>query len=89
MSDLRSRLRGSLYGLAVGDALGAPYEFKGRRAYKVSGNMEDSYIFKHDGKPLKAGTWTDDTRCIELLFMNKIDTKYQLQLDIVSRRIFV
>lgn len=64
MSDLRSRLRGSLYGLAVGDALGAPYEFKGRRAYKVSGNMEDSYIFKHDGKPLKAGTWTDDTRYI-------------------------
>lgn len=59
---LRSRLRGALYGLAVGDALGAPYEFQRRGKYEVSQNMEDSYTFLHEGKPLKAGTWTDDTR---------------------------
>ena len=60
---LISRLRGALYGLAVGDALGGPYEFKQRGSYKVSGEMEVSHNFFHKGKPLRPGTWTDDTRC--------------------------
>jgi ADP-ribosyl-[dinitrogen reductase] hydrolase len=59
---LRSRLLGSLYGLAVGDALGAPYEFQFRGGYTPSGEMEESHTFLHKGKPLSKGTWTDDTR---------------------------
>lgn len=57
----RSRILGSLYGLSVGDALGAPYEFKVRGKYAVTSEMEESYIFTIKGKPLPAGTWTDDT----------------------------
>lgn len=57
-----SHLKGALYGLAVGDALGAPYEFQSRGTYTVSGNMELCYTFALDGKPLPPGTWTDDTR---------------------------
>ena len=57
----RSRILGSLYGLSVGDALGAPYEFTARGKYTVTSEMEQSYIFTIKGKPLPAGTWTDDT----------------------------
>ena len=57
----RSRMLGSLYGLSVGDALGAPYEFKARGTYNITSEMEESYIFKYKGNPLPAGTWTDDT----------------------------
>ncbi|KAH8113006.1 ADP-ribosylglycohydrolase [Phellopilus nigrolimitatus] len=56
---LNSRFRGALYGLAVGDALGAPYEFKRRGSYAVSGEMEKSNT---PGRSrMGAGTWTDDT----------------------------
>src|ERR1700753_952610 len=59
---LLSRLQGSLYGLVVGDALGAPYEFKHRGAYSPSQNMEPSFTFtQSDGQPLPAGSFTDDT----------------------------
>ena len=61
-SNVEPYMLGALYGLAVGDALGAPYEFQQRRSYIVSGQMEDSYIFMDECKPLPAGTWTDDTR---------------------------
>lgn len=63
ITPLESHLKGTLYGLAVGDALGAPYEFKPRGSYVVSGLMEPSYNFtREDGSPMEAGTWTDDTR---------------------------
>lgn len=58
---LRSRILGSLYGLPVGDALGAPYEFRVRGRYTVTSEMEESRIFKYQGRPLPPGTWTDDT----------------------------
>lgn len=57
----RSRILGSLYGLPVGDALGAPYEFKVRGKYTITSEMEESYVFEHQGGALPAGTWTDDT----------------------------
>lgn len=62
---MSSRLRGSLYGLAVGDALGAPYEFKKRGSYQISLKMEPSSTFaEENGEPLPAGSFTDDTRCV-------------------------
>lgn len=60
-SVLVSRLEGSLYGLAVGDALGAPYEFKKRGSYQISTKFEPISHFTHNDKPLPAGTFTDDT----------------------------
>lgn len=54
--DLLSRFTGSLLGLAVGDALGAPVEFEPR------GNFPPITDFRGGGPfNLKAGDWTDDT----------------------------
>ncbi|KAL6722095.1 hypothetical protein ACLMJK_001201 [Lecanora helva] len=51
-----SRIRGSLYGVAIGDALGGPVEFRARGSFKsVTG-----YRYNHNFN-LKPGTWTDDT----------------------------
>jgi len=56
MSDLVDRLRGSLYGLAVGDALGAAVEFKS------PGSFEPVAGFRAGGPHrLNPGEWTDDT----------------------------
>jgi ADP-ribosyl-[dinitrogen reductase] hydrolase len=50
------RKRGCLYGLAVGDALGAPIEFQSR------GSFEPITDFRSGGPfGLNAGEWTDDT----------------------------
>lgn len=70
MADITERLQdslnGALYGLAIGDALGAPYETLERGTYEVTGNMEESPAELHEGlqEPLPAGTWTDDTWCV-------------------------
>jgi ADP-ribosyl-[dinitrogen reductase] hydrolase len=52
----RSRFRGSLLGLAVGDALGAPFEGLPPRSFSP---VEDMVGGGHRGLPV--GTWTDDT----------------------------
>ena len=52
----RSRVRGSLLGLAVGDALGAPYEGLPPGSFDP---VEDMVGGGHRGLPV--GTWTDDT----------------------------
>lgn len=48
-------LRDCVYGQAVGDALGVPFEFKGRGTFECTGMVGHG---THD-KP--AGTWSDDT----------------------------
>lgn len=49
------RMRSCIYGLAVGDALGVPYEFRERGTFEctnmVGGGTHGQY----------AGTWSDDT----------------------------
>jgi ADP-ribosylglycohydrolase len=54
--DLLSRFRGSLLGLAVGDALGAPVEFEARGSFPEITGYRGGGPFN-----LKAGDWTDDT----------------------------
>ena len=49
------QVRGMLYGLAVGDALGVPYEFKGRGTFRCDG------MAGHGTQNRTAGTWSDDT----------------------------
>lgn len=51
----RDRMRSCIYGLAVGDALGVPYEFCKRSEFECTG-MADGGTH---GQP--AGTWSDDT----------------------------
>lgn len=50
------KLTGSLLGLSVGDALGAPVEFKERGSFPEVREMQAGGYFR-----LPAGAWTDDT----------------------------
>jgi len=52
---LKNKIIGSLIGLAVGDALGAPYEFK-KPPYKVSSDYIEGGVHN-----VSIGEWTDDT----------------------------
>lgn len=55
-SEVADRIFGSLYGLAIGDALGAPIEFEPRGSFKpVTGFRSGGSYY------LNAGEWTDDT----------------------------
>lgn len=50
------QVRGMLYGLAVGDALGVPYEFKSRGTFRCDG------MAGHGTHDRPAGTWSDDRK---------------------------
>ncbi len=53
-SELLKKYRGSLIGLAIGDALGVPVEFKSIGSFKPVNDFEDS-------NRLPSGCWSDDT----------------------------
>jgi ADP-ribosylglycohydrolase len=48
-------LRDCVYGQAVGDALGVPYEFRARCTFECTG------MAGHGSHNQPAGTWSDDT----------------------------
>ena len=50
------KYQGSLLGLAIGDALGAPFEFTKPGAFQPIDDFHSGGMFK-----LNAGEWTDDT----------------------------
>lgn len=52
---MAATLRDCVYGLAVGDALGVPFEFRPRGSFSCTGMVGHGT----HGKP--AGTWSDDT----------------------------
>lgn len=51
----RDIMRSCIYGLAVGDALGVPYEFCGRGTFECTGMVDGGTHGQF------AGTWSDDT----------------------------
>ena len=69
MASTPSRIRGSLYGTAVADALGGPVEFKRRGTFAPV----TSYRFNANFG-LKPGTWTDDTSMMLCLAQSLVDT---------------
>ncbi|MBW6471032.1 MAG: ADP-ribosylglycohydrolase family protein [Methanosarcinaceae archaeon] len=78
--ELIERYRGSLLGLAVGDALGAPLESKPPGTFKPVENMTSGGIFNLD-----AGQWTDDTSLALCLAESLIKTKGFDPLDQMQR----
>ena len=64
-----SRIRGSLYGTAVVDALGGPVEFHRRGTFAPV----TSYRFNANFG-LKPGTWTDDTPTMLCLAQSLVET---------------
>lgn len=66
-------LRDAVYGLAVGDSLGVPYEFLSRGSFEC----EDMVGFGTHNQP--AGTWSDDTSmtlatCDSIRELGRVDT---------------
>lgn len=76
--DLEDRVAGSLLGLAIGDALGAPLEFKLRGRFTPITEMVEGGKFQ-----MRLGEWTDDTAmalCLadSLIECNGFDAKDQM-----------
>ncbi|MGP8321023.1 MAG: ADP-ribosylglycohydrolase family protein [Methanosarcinaceae archaeon] len=78
--ELIKRYRGSLLGLAVGDALGAPLESRSPGTFKPIENMNSGGIFNLD-----AGQWTDDTALALCLAESLIKKKEFNPLDQMQR----
>ncbi len=78
--DLIKRYRGSLLGLAVGDALGTTLEFKATGSFRPLADMIG-------GGPLglKPGAWTDDTSVTLCLTESLIDCKGFNPVDQLER----
>jgi ADP-ribosyl-[dinitrogen reductase] hydrolase len=68
--DLRDRAAGSIIGLAIGDALGAPFEF--RRRTEIPDPLP---AFEEPWMGLPAGTWTDDTAMARNLWTSLIEER--------------
>ena len=66
----QDRYRGSILGLAAGDALGAPVEFKRPGSFKPVSGMTSGGAFG-----LTAGQWTDDTSLALCLSETLIETR--------------
>lgn len=80
MLSLNDRILGSLIGLACGDALGAPVEFKSRGSFENVTHYQDGGPFN-----LKKGQWTDDTSLALCLAVSLIEKKGFDPLDQIER----
>ncbi|WP_303202572.1 ADP-ribosylglycohydrolase family protein [Raoultibacter timonensis] len=79
MSRLRRTVKDAVYGVAVGDALGVPVEFRARDTYRIDGMTGGG---THD-KP--AGTFSDDTS-MTLVTANSIRICGGIDLDDMRER---
>lgn len=80
--DKANRLKGGLYGLLIGDALGVPYEFHLRSAippYDLI-EMTPPARFNRAHASVKPGTWSDDG-ALALCLLASLVEKEKLDLD--------
>src|SRR5437867_1228653 len=78
-----SQIRGSLLGLAVGDALGAPFE--GRSPQEASRAVASGRVDMSGGQGWEPGEWTDDT-AMALLLAESIAERGLLDTADLARR---
>jgi len=81
MGDLQDRAVGAVLGLALGDALGAPFEFQ--RADRIPRPLP---AFERPWMGLPPGTWTDDTAMARNLWLSLIEHGGRLDTADVLRR---
>ena len=81
MDPVGQRAIGAILGLALGDALGAPFEF--RRASSIPSPLP---AFERPWMGLPPGTWTDDTAMARNLWTSLIEHGGTLDLDDVRAR---
>lgn len=77
---LKDKFLGSMMGLAVGDALGAPIEFLARDTYLPITEMRSGGPFH-----LKAGQWTDDTSLALCMGLSLVEKNSFDAEDIIKR----
>lgn len=86
--DRAERLRGGIWGLLVGDALGVPYEFHDARDIPPAGQLEmrppSGFRRAHEGVP--PGTWSDDGAQALCLLASLLDCG-ELNQDDLGRRL--
>ena len=83
MTDQRERAIGSILGLAVGDALGAPFEF--RRRSEIPDPLP---AFELPWMGMPPGTWTDDTAMARNLWRSLAEHEGALDLsDVLARHV--
>ena len=83
MTDQRERAIGSILGLAIGDALGAPFEFRRRSAIP---DPLPAFELRWMGMP--PGTWTDDTAMARNLWRSLVEREGALDLsDVLARHV--
>ena len=81
--DLRDRAAGSILGLAVGDALGAPFEF--RRTTEIPDPLP---AFEDPWMGFPPGTWTDDTALARNLWTSLIENEGQFRpQDVLAKHL--
>ena len=71
---MKATIRDCIYGQAVGDALGVPYEFRTRGTFECPG------MVGHGSHDQPAGTWSDDTSmalatCDSIRVIGRIDVR--------------
>ncbi len=85
-SDLKDLFRGSILGVAIGDALGMPTEgMKIEEITETYGYIED--FFPSPLGDLNAGEWTDDTEQMVILAESIVDRIYLDPEDFTSKLI--
>ena len=82
MDDLRERVVGCVLGLALGDALGAPFEFRRREAIP-----DPLPAFELEWAGLPPGTWTDDTAMARNLWRSLAEHRRLDPADVVVRHL--
>lgn len=74
--DLIDKIKGGIFGLAVGDALGVPVEFKSREYLRIH-PIKDLTGYGTWNQPL--GTWSDDTS-LTLCLCEALTVDYDIEL---------
>jgi len=77
---MREKIKGSVIGFAIGDAMGMPLEFRN----------DDKQVSGYEGnqrKCLKAGQYTDDTQHLEIGMDSAIYSKGAIDIDDIAKRL--
>lgn len=80
MNGTIEQLRAAVYGQAIGDALGVPYEFHDRNTFTCTG------MIGHGTHNQQAGTWSDDTSMMLATLDSLIGNDWQVDIEDMQHR---
>ena len=80
---LQNKARGMLIGLAIGDSLGAPYEF-GYTSKEIT-ELKDEVATMHEAVAYPKGSWTDDTSMALCLGQSLLDCSGYDSYDVMKK----